>query len=154
MSKSVAEFKKCPKEEIFVRAFGSDISCKCRKAHPDAGCFIVFNYITRPFGCKAYSLAEESGEFETLRKSGAEWEAIVARAARSQGRITIYVMHTYDCDTGRYWVLLLRSTTGEVYERLARIAAEPAGGEALNASEYGAWDLKPIHQLGWFLYTN
>ncbi|KAJ7904119.1 hypothetical protein B0H13DRAFT_1881791 [Mycena leptocephala] len=27
MSKSVAEFKKCPKEEIFVRAFGSDISC-------------------------------------------------------------------------------------------------------------------------------
>jgi hypothetical protein len=27
MSKSVAEFKKFPKEEIFVRAFGSDISC-------------------------------------------------------------------------------------------------------------------------------
>ncbi|KAJ7868645.1 hypothetical protein B0H13DRAFT_2558459 [Mycena leptocephala] len=26
MSKSVAEFEKCPKEEIFVRAFGSDIS--------------------------------------------------------------------------------------------------------------------------------
>src|SRR5258708_6045591 len=93
-----------------------DQMIKCMKAHPDAGCFIVFNYITGPFGCKAYSLAEESSVLETLRKSSAEWEAIVARAARSQGRITIHVMHTYDGDTGRYWVLPLRSTTGEVYE--------------------------------------
>jgi hypothetical protein len=36
---------------------------------------------------------------------------------------------------------------GEVYKRLARIAAEPAGGETLNASEYGAWDLEAI--LSW-----
>ncbi|KAJ7814467.1 hypothetical protein B0H13DRAFT_1924817 [Mycena leptocephala] len=31
MRESVAEFKKCPNREIFVRAFGSDISCNRRK---------------------------------------------------------------------------------------------------------------------------
>ena len=30
MRESVAEFKNCPKQEIFVRAFGSVISCKLR----------------------------------------------------------------------------------------------------------------------------
>ncbi|KAJ6554450.1 hypothetical protein B0H19DRAFT_1262810 [Mycena capillaripes] len=89
---------------------------ECMKAHPEAGCFIVFDYVGGPFTAKAYLLAEESSVLVTLRKSGPEWEATVARATRSQGRITVHVMRAYEGKTGigssRRAPRLERSTNG------------------------------------------
>ncbi|KAF7352000.1 MYND-type domain-containing protein [Mycena venus] len=56
---------------------------KCIIAHPDAGWFVVFDYVSAPFGIEVHSLAVESSVLEKLRQSGPEWEVTVARAARS-----------------------------------------------------------------------
>lgn len=121
---------------------------ECMKAHPDAGCFTVFDYVSGPFTAKVYSLAEESNVLETLRKAGAEWELTVARAARSQGRITVHVMRAYEGKSGRYWVLPLRSTTGEVHEQLKRIAADAVAGVNVpdfSTLDMAAWDVDAMH---------
>ncbi|KAJ7093588.1 hypothetical protein C8R44DRAFT_396677 [Mycena epipterygia] len=106
---------------------------RCMKTHPNAGYFIVFDYVSDgPFTVQAHSLAEESITLEILRKSGTEWEDTVARAASSQGLMTIHVMRAREGNTARYWVIPLRSPSGQVNERLKHIAAElpsPAEGE-------------------------
>ncbi|KAF7353990.1 MYND-type domain-containing protein [Mycena venus] len=125
-----------------------DQTIKCIIAHPDAGWFVVFDYVSTPFAFEVHSLAVESSVLEKLRKSGLEWEVTVARAARSQGRMTIHVMRAYEGKEGRYWVLPLRSTTGEVHERLRRFAAVcAAGGDVSNFMrvDTSAWDVDAIH---------
>ncbi|KAJ7704539.1 hypothetical protein B0H17DRAFT_13328 [Mycena rosella] len=125
-----------------------DQTVKCIIAHPDAGWFVVFDYVSAPFGIEVHSLAVESRVLEKLRKSGTEWEVTVARAARSQGRMTIHVMRTYEGKAGRYWVLPLRSTTGEVHERLRRFAAACAGGKDVSnfmRLDTSAWDVDAMH---------
>ncbi|KAJ7446021.1 hypothetical protein B0H11DRAFT_395259 [Mycena galericulata] len=114
-------------DDVYVRSKGKiyDQMIKCMKTHPNAGYFIVFDYVSDgPFTFSVHSLAEESSVLETLRKAGREWEDTVARAERSQGRLAIHVMRVRDGGTGRYWVIPLRSRTGRTHERLKHIAAE------------------------------
>ncbi|KAJ6524403.1 hypothetical protein DFH09DRAFT_186434 [Mycena vulgaris] len=121
---------------------------KCIKVHPDAGWFIIFDCIGAPLTFKVYSLAEQSPALDMLRKSGPEWDAFVARAERSQGHMMIHVMRAYEDKEGRYWVLPLRSTTGEVYERLKHIAADAVA--EVNVPNFAtldisAWDIDTMH---------
>jgi hypothetical protein len=133
-----------------------DAIIKFIKTHPDTGYFIVFDYASDgPFSFMVHSLGEGSTVLDTLRKAGIEWEDTVARAARSEGRMTIHVMRVRDGNEKKYWVVPLRSTTGQISERLKRIAAEvpsltdgqgvPDHFSNMDKMAYISWDIDAMH---------
>ncbi|KAJ7134116.1 hypothetical protein C8R46DRAFT_1235303 [Mycena filopes] len=101
----------------------------CLQASPDAGYFVVFDFVSSPVTATVHSLAAPSwGTHDVLRRGGAEWVAYVARAARSEGTMTIHAMRVREGSLAKYWVVPLRAMTSELQDALKLIAGELASG--------------------------
>ncbi|KAJ7134109.1 hypothetical protein C8R46DRAFT_1201641 [Mycena filopes] len=101
----------------------------CLQVSPDAGYFVAFDFVRAPVTATVHSLAAPSwGTHDVLRRGGPEWAAYVARAARSEGSMTIHTMCVREGRLAKYWVVPLRAMTSELQDALKSIAGELASG--------------------------
>ncbi|KAJ7621308.1 hypothetical protein FB45DRAFT_1092962 [Roridomyces roridus] len=112
------------KLKIFVQA----VTCMRASRDPHAGYFVVFDY-SQGGGpdIGVYSLAEPSALLDRLAGAGIQWDLTIARAARSEGRMTIHVVRAREGKFLRHWVLPLRSDSEVIHEGLVKIACAGDG---------------------------
>ncbi|KAJ7608258.1 hypothetical protein FB45DRAFT_1067615 [Roridomyces roridus] len=106
---------------------------KCLQKHPGAGYFVEFDYIVMAHvRITVRSLSTNSTVLEQLSRHP-QWHQMLARTARSDGRMTIHVVQMVAGDKTGSLLIPLRSSSGIVAKGLERIARElpSAGSEEL-----------------------
>jgi hypothetical protein len=91
----------------------------------------LFDYTYNPARKSVHSVAD-SPMVETLHGLGkSEWTDIVARAARSRGRIQLHVMQVPQGSSTRFWVVPLRTNSLLRHDGLLQLAGSlPADFDA------------------------
>ncbi|KAJ7613420.1 hypothetical protein FB45DRAFT_1065021 [Roridomyces roridus] len=117
-----------------LRIFTNAIKCMRQWGDPGKGYFVLFDYTCLGPQVEVVSLAAPTTDSERLKwiaETGLQWHEIVARAARSEGRMIIHVMRLRDADYERHWIVPLRCSTGAIHEQLVNIACDGDGEEGL-----------------------
>ncbi|KAJ7621314.1 hypothetical protein FB45DRAFT_928908 [Roridomyces roridus] len=111
------------KLKIFVQA----VACMRVSRDPHAGYFVVFDYSQGGPALGVYSLVEPSDALDWLARAGIQWDLTVARAARSEGRMTIHAVRVREAKAPRHWVVPLHSDSGVIHEELVKMACAQDG---------------------------
>ncbi|KAJ7508190.1 hypothetical protein B0H11DRAFT_2308406 [Mycena galericulata] len=100
----------------------AQIDCMAHMA-ANLGCDVVvtlFDYSTLPLKIEVHS-GIDSALATRLLEAGDEWVDMVARAARSNGRLDLHVIKVLQGQTKRHWVVPLRTTSSNIHDGLWRL---------------------------------
>ncbi|KAJ6470168.1 hypothetical protein DFH09DRAFT_1344555 [Mycena vulgaris] len=111
----------------------ADSGVKLMADNPACGAFLtLFNYSGIPVEIDVHSIVDSPVAL-VLQEAGTEWADLVARAARSEGRIHLHVVSLLDGWSARLWVVPLRTSSSAIHGRLrvlvARISPEHTKAE-------------------------